>query len=105
MDIRAGVACVVLSLAAATAPALSATQGEGRPPPSGFLSDYSKLKAATDREGVMLYVSPSAKGEAFSKVMLQPVEVYVSPNAQYKGVQPDVLKRMADELQSALKKS
>jgi hypothetical protein len=72
---------------------------------SGFLQDYSKLKAAPDKEGVMLYVNPAIKSRGYTKVVFQPVEVYVSPSAEYKGVQPDALKRMTDDFLASFKRA
>lgn len=83
----------------------SAAQKGSRPAHSGFLGDYSKLKAAPDREGVLLYVNRPAKPGTYSKIMFRPMEVYVSPSAEYKGVQPDALKRMTDEFLVAFKRA
>jgi hypothetical protein len=98
---------IALVLAIATAPVYA--QGEAPPASpaqySGFLGDYSKLQPAADREGVMLYLDPAAKGRRYTKVMFRPVEVYVAPNAEYKGVQPEVLKRMTDQFQAAFKRA
>ena len=105
MTFPRGVMLVVLTLFAAHAFAQSGSQAPSRPAYSGFLGDYSKLKPATDREGVMLYVNPSAKGRQYAKVMFRPVEVYVSPSSEYKGVQPDALKRMTDALVASLTKA
>ena len=106
-------AAAVLALACAVNPAQAQTQSQTQPQApkgsqpvhSGCLGDYSKLKPASDREGVLLYVNPSAKPGQYSKVMLRPMEVYVSPSAEYKGVQPDVLKRMSDQFLAAFKRA
>jgi hypothetical protein len=81
------------------------TKGAQQARYSGFLQDYSKLKAAPDREGVMLYVNPAIKSHAYTKVMFQPVEVYVSPSAEYKGIQPDAMKRMTDAFLDSFKRA
>ena len=78
---------------------------DSRPAHSGFLGDYSKLKPAPDREGVLLYRDASAKVGPQTKIMFRPVEVYVVPSADYKGVQPDVLKRMTDEFLASFKRA
>jgi Protein of unknown function (DUF3313) len=69
---------------------------EGAPQFSGFLSDYSKLQPATDREGIWLSLNKTADYSGYKKIMFDPIEIYVTPNPDYKGVQPDVLKRMTD---------
>lgn len=68
---------------------------------SGFLGDYSQLKALADRPGVMGYVDKSANYRSYTKVMLDPVEIVLVPNPDYKGVQPDALKRMTDSFAAA----
>ncbi|HEX2831297.1 MAG TPA: DUF3313 domain-containing protein [Burkholderiales bacterium] len=100
-------ACVIAALLAAAAPAF-AQGGEAaakRPLNSGFLGDYSKLKPAPDREGVVSYVDPSAKIGGYNKILLRPAEVYISPSTSYKGVQPDALKRMTDTFLGSFRKA
>jgi hypothetical protein len=53
----------------------------------------------------MLYVNPAIKSRAYTKVMFQPVEVYVSPSAEYKGIQPDAMKRMTDAFLDSFKRA
>jgi Protein of unknown function (DUF3313) len=103
-------AAVALTVALSAAQAQSQSQTspqakQSRPTHSGFLGDYSMLKAAPDREGVLLYVNPSARSAHYSKILFRPMEVYVSPSADYKGVQPDVLKRMTDQFQASLQRA
>jgi hypothetical protein len=73
-------------------------------PVSGFLGDYSKLTAVADRPGIMLYLDKSGDYRAYTKVMFDPVEVVLVPNPDYKGVQPDALKRITDSFGAAFKK-
>jgi hypothetical protein len=63
---------------------------------SGFLEDYSKLVPAKDREGILIYINKTADYSGYTKIMFEPVQVFLTPNPDYKGVQPDVLKRMTD---------
>jgi len=79
-------------------------QGQGMPPPSGFLADYTRLQPATDREGSWIYMK---KGDfrSYTKVYIAPIEVWVSPSSQYKGIQPDVLKTVTDNFRNALTKA
>jgi hypothetical protein len=98
---------VALTFAVIAPPAFTQTDtnAPARPQYSGFLQDYSKLKAVPDRQGVMLYVNPAIKSRAYTKVMFQPVEVYVSPSAEYKGIQPDAMKRMTDAFLDSFKRA
>ena len=99
--------CVIAAVLFAAAPVFAQTGDAAakRPVHSGFLADYSKLKPAPDREGVMLYVDRSVKYREYTKIMLKPAEVYISPSTTYKGVQPDVLKRMTDTFLASFTKA
>jgi hypothetical protein len=94
--------CSVASLALVlgSAPAFAQSQ---QPVNSGFLPDYSKLQPAADREGVRSWVNRSADYRQYSKIMFHPTVVVVTPGPDYKGVQPDALKRMTDNFAEAFK--
>lgn len=68
---------------------------------SGFLPDYTKLKPVEGREGVLRFVDPSIDLRPYGKIYIDPVQVVVSTENGYKGVQPDVLKRMADSFKDS----
>jgi hypothetical protein len=104
MTFPTGSILFAFAFAVAVTPTLAQAAQDG-PARSGFLGDYSQLKPAADREGVLLYVNPAAKSRTFSKVMFRPVEVYVSESAEYKGIQPDTLKRMTDDFLSSFTKA
>lgn len=76
----------------------SALQGGTAAPvvQSGFLSDYSRLRPLEGVDGTYRYIDSSANLRPYNKVLIDPVQVFVTPDPEYKGVQPDVLKRMAD---------
>lgn len=63
---------------------------------SGFLSDYSGLQPAKDREGIWLYLNKTADYSTYTKLMFDPIQVVLTPNPEYSGAQPEVLDRMAD---------
>ena len=66
---------------------------------SGFLSDYSQLQPAPDREGVLLFIDRSADYRPYTKVMFDPTEFYVTPNPDYPEVPHNELARMGEDLQ------
>ena len=103
MNFALKAALLVLSLAAGVAGAQD--QAATKMYHSGFLGDYSKLQPAADREGVQLFLDRSRNFRAYTKVMFDPVEVYLAPNPDYKGLQPDALKRMTDVFLSSFKKA
>ena len=103
---RVQTSAMLLALAIAAMPALAQEKkAPTEPLHSGFLTDYSKLKSASDRDGVLLYVDPGMNGRGYSKVMFRPVEIYVAPSTEYRGVQPDALKRMSDQFLGSFKRA
>ncbi len=96
---------MLLTLAVATAFAQNQANTTTPSAQSGFLGDYSQLQPAKDREGVLLYVNRTGKYKSYTKILFRPVEVYVSPGSEYKGVNPDVLKRMTDEFLASFKRA
>ena len=96
------VAALALALGPGAFPVHSQESGPAQeetaasPKPSGFLKDYSQLKPAEDRKGIMLFLDRSRNYRSYTKVMFEPTEVFLVPNPEYKGVQPDALKRMTD---------
>ncbi len=106
----------LITIAAAIALALAASgsalaEGAGTSPApakaqpakvnSGFLPSYAKLKPVEGIEGSMRYVDKSIDIRPYTKIMLDPVQIYLAPNPEYKGLQPDALKRMTDAFQAA----
>jgi Protein of unknown function (DUF3313) len=65
-------------------------------PQSGFLGDYSVLKPVDGEPGSYRFIDARTNFRPYTKVMIEPVQVFVTPQADYKGMQPDVLKRMTD---------
>ena len=100
-------AVVVLALTLACGPLLAQSQqaATSQSVNSGFLSDYSKLKPAKDREGVRTWIERSGQARSYSKIMFRPVEVVLVPNPDYKGVRPDALQRMTDQFADTFKKA
>jgi hypothetical protein len=70
---------------------------------SGFLGDYSQLKPAPDREGVLLFIDRSADYRPYTKVRFDPVQIYLTPNPDYPEVPHHELTRMSDSLMSSFK--
>ncbi len=66
----------------------------------GFLSDYSKLQPVKGDEHEKTWVVADAEKRAskYTSIMIDQPEMFVSPDSKYKGVKPDDLKALADEL-------
>lgn len=86
-------------------PVTPTEQATDAPVYSGFLNDYADLKPAADREGILLWVNKTMDYKPYKKIMFDPVEVYLAPNPDYKGLQPDALKAMTDSFLAAFKKA
>jgi hypothetical protein len=69
---------------------------------SGFLGDYSQLRPAPDREGVMVYIKPDFDFRPYNKLMLDPVQVLVTPKPDEPPVPPEVLQRIGQQFQLSL---
>jgi hypothetical protein len=67
------------------------------PPGSGFLSDYSKLHE--DKYGdrsLKWYEKENFNWNKYRKIMLDPVLVFYHPEAKYRQIDPDAVKKLTD---------
>ncbi len=71
---------------------------------SGFLEDYSALKADPDRKGAMIYRKDGADLSKYDKIVIAPVEIWYDPKTKYKGISPDDLKLLADSFRGLVVK-
>ena len=98
-----GAACAALALVAGNAGAQD--KAGAKQQNSGFLSDYSRLAPAPDNPNAKRWISKDFDFKPYDKILLDPVEVWVSPTSEYKGASPDALKRMTDSFTDAFKKA
>lgn len=90
-------ACMLFAGCATTGGDSAADRSE-----TGFLSDYAKLQPVGDKKGLRGYVAPGMDMRAYTKVYFDPVQIFLSNDPQaYRGIQPDVLKRIADAFRAA----
>ena len=69
---------------------------------SGFLHDYSNLKADPDRKGAMRYVKEGADLGKYNKIAIAPIEIWYHPQTKYKGISPNDLKVLADSFRELI---
>lgn len=69
---------------------------------TGFLGDYSMLKPGGEDRAALLYIKPDADFKPYDKIMFDRVMVWLSPEAQSRGIDPALLKEMTDHYQKAL---
>jgi hypothetical protein len=64
-------------------------------PVSGFLEDYSKLAPDPKNGDLLLYEKDRDALKKYNKFIFNPVTIYLLPEAQNRGIDPDDLERLA----------
>ena len=99
---------IILALAllggCAGAPRTPNTSWPTNAPYTGFLADYSKLRAVPGHPGTLIYVDRTINLRPYTKIIIDPVQVFLTENLDYRGLQPEVLLRMTETLSSGFQK-
>jgi len=69
---------------------------------SGFLVDYSQLTPGGEDRAALTYVKPGVDFKKYDAIMFDRVSVWLSPEAETRGIDPAVFKKMSDYFQNAL---
>jgi len=69
---------------------------------TGFLGDYSMLVEGEDNTAALSYRNPSANFKSYDKIMFDRVVISLSDDADYKEIDPAILKELTDYYQNAL---
>jgi hypothetical protein len=69
---------------------------------SGFLEDYPQFEPDKEKKGAMIYRKPGVDAKAYTKILIDPIEIWVAPDSKYKGIEPDEMKALADAFRQAL---
>lgn len=72
---------------------------------SEFIENMPKLAKDTDRPGAMIWQKPGVNRAAYTRVLIEPLTIFISPDSEYKGLDGDDLKDLADGYQEALTKA
>ncbi|MGB5305105.1 MAG: DUF3313 domain-containing protein [Gammaproteobacteria bacterium] len=72
---------------------------------SGFIENMPSLTADADRPGAMIWTKEGFDRTQYTKVMIEPVTVFIADDSKYKGLDADELKAMADGFREALTKT
>ena len=72
---------------------------------SEFIEDMPELAQDPDRPGTMIWTKPGVGRAAYTKVMIEPVTVFISPESEYKGLNADDLKTLADGFRETVTKT
>jgi hypothetical protein len=69
---------------------------------SGFLGDYSKLAPDPKNGDLLLYEKDRDALKKYNKFVLNPVTIFLLPQAQARGIDPDDLERLATYFKQAV---
>lgn len=70
--------------------------------PSGFLGDYSQMHNGGGDRAALYYFKPGLNLKPYNRLMFERVVVMLSDDAEYRAVDPDTLKELADYYQQAI---
>jgi len=70
---------------------------------SGFLENYALLKPGSDDQALFVYKKPGVDFKSYNKIMIDPVFIYYSQEAEFKGIEPGELKELTDSFLAELK--
>lgn len=99
---RTKVQVLAVSLAMVVVCTLAAGCATSKVQHSDFLSDYSRLQPGPKGGAALLYVEPGVEWGSYDKVIIEPVMVWYSPDADYKGISPSELTALSDYFTAAL---
>ena len=69
---------------------------------SGFLDSYPVMQVDRDGSGALLYRKPGLSLASYTRVMLDPIEVWMADDSSYKGIPADELNEIAQTLYQQL---
>jgi hypothetical protein len=69
---------------------------------TGFLADYGQLTPGGHDRAALVYIKPGVDYKAYDKLMFERIVVLLSDSAEYRAVDPTLLKEMTDYYQNAL---
>ncbi len=72
---------------------------------SGFLGDYSGLRASSEHKGALVYKHPNLTLADYDKFMIDPILVHFAPNAKGTAIDPAKVKKVADYAAEQLRES
>lgn len=69
---------------------------------SGFIDNMPALKDKPDVPGAKSWEKEGVKASDYSKFLIKPITLFISPGSEYKGFDADEMKAVADRLRQAL---
>ena len=81
---------------------LASSVWAGNIAPSKFISGSPQYEADKDIPGAMIYRKPGVDVSKYTKVLIDPIEIWIAEDTKYKGLDPDEAKSITDTLRKAL---
>jgi hypothetical protein len=72
---------------------------------SQFIENLPQLAQDKDRPGAMIWEKPGINRAAYTRVMIEPITIFISPDSEYKGLNADELKKISDGFREAVTKA
>lgn len=63
---------------------------------SEFIENMPELATDPDQPGAMTWLKDGVDRSAYTRVMIEPITIFISPNSKYKGLDADELKALTD---------
>ena len=71
---------------------------------AGFLDDYSLLEPSPYHEDTKRYRKPGIDMVQYDKFIFEPIDIFYSPDSEYKGISPEELMLLADSFRDIIVK-
>ncbi|OUR63819.1 hypothetical protein A9Q79_08655 [Methylophaga sp. 42_25_T18] len=91
--------CMISTLAVL---AFNPASADDHAPSSAFIEGQVDLSPVPDKKGAYRYIKSDLDLKKYSKIIIEPVEVWLHPESEYKGIEPDTMKAMADSFAQIL---
>jgi len=69
---------------------------------SAFIDGNVELIPVPDKQGAYRYIKPDLDLNKYNKIIIEPVEVWLHPDSEYKGIEPGTVKALADSFAQIL---
>jgi hypothetical protein len=73
-----------------------------QPSASGFIQELPALEPSPDVPGMTLWRKEGLSLGAYDKVYLEPIEIWLAPGSEYKGIDPDEMKTLTETMRQAI---
>jgi hypothetical protein len=70
---------------------------------TGFLGDYSQLKAGGEGKALLVYIDPAADMKSYTRILMDPVKLYASQEHSMENVPLDERKKLLNYADAAIR--